>query len=470
MWVGILTAVILCLEVIALYCSWRAIRFARTPQGSVGWVVFLISAPYIAVPIYLFLGHHKYNGYINARRDSHVVREAMTEWSKTNAAERQPSDYDYSVFERIAYLPATRGNNTDLLIGGKATFEALYRAIDEAKNYILIQFYIVKDDEVGRALQERLLTAANRGVKVRMLVDGVGSLKLSQSYLKTLMDGGVDIIDPKTVRGPKTRFQLNFRNHRKTLVIDGTTGFTGGFNVGKEYMGLDPKFGAWRDTHARFQGPIVSLLQLIFAEDWYWVTNKVIVDDLNWDSGHSDRNQTALLVPSGPGDVQETGSVMFFSAIAAAKKRIWLASPYFVPDTVILAALKQAALRGVDVRILIPEVVDHKIPWLAAFAYFDEVIEAGCEVWRYQTDFMHQKVFLVDDEIAAVGTTNLDNRSFRLNFETMALVFDKEAAAEVEQMLVRDFSQSVRMTRKLDQQPAKVRIGAPIARLFSPLL
>ncbi|MEP3047277.1 MAG: cardiolipin synthase [Roseibium sp.] len=470
MWASIIAVIFLCLEIVALYCSWRAIRFARTPQGSVGWVVFLISAPYIAVPVYLFLGHHKYNGYINARRDSHKVREEMDEWAKTNAAERLPSDYDYSVFERIAYLPATRGNNMDLLIGGKATFDALYQAIDNAEKYILIQFYIVKDDEVGRALQDRLLSAAKRGVKVRMLVDGVGSLKLPQSYIQTLTDGGVEIIDPKKVRGPKTRFQLNFRNHRKTLVIDGTTGFTGGVNVGKEYMGLDPNFGDWRDTHARFHGPIVSQLQLIFAEDWYWVTDKIIADDLNWESSLSDKNQTALLVPSGPGDDLDTGSVMFFSAITAAKKRIWLASPYFVPDTVILAALKQAALRGVDVRILIPEVIDHKIPWLAAFAYFDEVVEAGCQIWRYQTDFMHQKVFLVDEEIAAVGTTNLDNRSFRLNFETMALIFDKNAVKDIEQMLLKDFDQSIRMTKKLDQQRSKIRIGAPIARLFSPLL
>lgn len=470
MWLTIGALVFLALEAIALFFSWKAIKSARTPQGSVGWVVFLISAPYFAVPIYLFLGHHKYNGYINARRDSHELRQIIKTWGEQNAPLNTACTSEFRVYERISELPATRGNSFKLLIDGEATFTALHAAIDAAKSYILVQFYIMKDDQTGRAFGDRLIAAAARGVSVRMMVDGVGSVKLPQTYIKELQDNGVEIINPKSVRGPKTRFQLNFRNHRKTVVVDGTTGFTGGLNVGKEYMGLDPKFGAWRDTHAEFSGPVVSQLQLIFAEDWYWETETNIIDDLNWESGHSAENRTGILVPTGPGDDMETGSILFFSAITGAKKRIWLASPYFVPDTVILEALKQAALRGVDVRILIPDVIDHKIPWLAAYAYFDEVIEAGCQVWRYQYGFMHQKVFVADDNLAAVGTTNLDNRSFRLNFENMVLFFDQQAAAEVEDMLVKDFARAERMAKLLDDQSLKIRVGAPVARLFSPLL
>jgi cardiolipin synthase A/B len=470
MWISVLAVVLLCLEIVAIYFSWRAIRFARTPQGSVGWVVFLVSAPYLAVPIYLFLGHHKYTGYINARRDSQELREEISKWSEQNAPKATPGETDRRVYEHLALLPSCRGNSLDLLIDGDATFEALFKAIDGAKSYVLIQYYIVKDDGIGRKLQERLIKAAERGVTVRMLVDGVGSLKLPKSYLEKLVEGGVEIIDPKTVRGPKNRFQLNLRNHRKTVVVDGITGFTGGLNVGDEYMGLDPKFGAWRDTHAKFQGPIVSQLQLIFAEDWFWATSENIIDDLFWEVGHQEADMTALLLPSGPGDTLESGSMMFYTAIAAAKKRIWIASPYFVPDTVILTALKHAALRGVEVKILVPDVIDHKIPWLAAFAYFDEVIDVGCEVWRYDAGFMHQKVFLVDDDLAAIGTSNLDNRSFRLNFETMVLVFDSDAANVMEIMLQSDFSKAFRLTTPLASQPLRVRVGAPIARLFSPLL
>ncbi|WP_421982156.1 cardiolipin synthase [Roseibium sp.] len=470
MWISIFAVIFVLLEVFALLFSWKAIKSARTPQGSVGWVVFLISAPYFAVPIYLFLGHHKYAGYITARRDSQNIRQEIDTWGARNAPGPNQVDRKFKVFEKIAELPIVRGNSVDLLIDGDATFSALFQAIDQATQYVLIQYYIVKDDDLGRTLKDHLIAATKRGVTVRMMIDGVGSVKLPSGFIAELKTAGVQIIDPKTVRGPKTRFQLNFRNHRKTVVIDGKTGFTGGLNVGNEYKGLDPKFGPWRDTHAKFSGPIVSQLQLVFAEDWNWITGENLVDNLNWDTEHTPEDMAALLVATGPGDKLDTGSMMFQSAIVAAKERVWIASPYFVPDTVILATLKQAALRGVEVKILVPDFADHQIPWLAAFAYFDEVIEAGCEIWRYKEGFMHQKVFLVDDELSAIGTTNMDNRSFRLNFETMVLMFDKKTALCVHDMLQDDLTRAYRLEKPLSEQPWKIRTGAPIARLFSPLL
>lgn len=208
----------------------------------------------------------------------------------------------------------------------------------------------------------------------------------------------------------------------------------------------------------------------MFAEDWHWASGENLLDDLNWEAQHAEADKTALVVPTGPGDELDTGSLFFFTAIAAAKERLWIASPYCVPDTDILTALKHAALNGVDVRLLVPEVIDHKIPWLAAFAYFDELREAGVQIWRYDNGFMHQKVVLVDQSLAAVGTTNLDNRSFRLNFETMAVFFDSESAIAVAEMLKRDFGEAVLLDRNLAKQPRSIRIGAPIARLFAPLL
>ena len=166
----------------------------------------------------------------------------------------------------------------------------------------------------------------------------------------------------------------------------------------------------------------------------------------------------------------ETGALFFFSAISAATNRVWIASPYFVPDTDVLTALKHAALRGLDVRILVPEVIDHKIPWLAAFAYFDEIRAAGVQVWRYQPGFMHQKVVLVDDDFAAIGTTNLDNRSFRLNFEAMAAFFDPRPAAATTKMLEEDFERALLLGKMLNEQPWRIRVGAPVARLFAPVL
>ena len=240
--------------------------------------------------------------------------------------------------------------------------------------------------------------------------------------------------------------------------------------MGDEYMGLDRNFGAWRDTHVELQGPVVSQLQLIFAEDWHWATAEILVNELLWEAPHASEDMTAMIVATGPGDDMETGALFFFSAISAATRRIWIASPYFVPDTDILTALKHAALRGVDVRILVPEMVDHKVTWLAAFAYFDEVRTAGVGIWRYQSGFMHQKVVLVDDAFAAIGTANLDNRSFRLNFETMATFFDPRPAAATAVMLEKDFERAFLLNKTLSEQSWQIRVGAPIARLFAPVL
>jgi cardiolipin synthase len=214
----------------------------------------------------------------------------------------------------------------------------------------------------------------------------------------------------------------------------------------------------------------VSQLQLVFAEDWHWATGEILREQLEWTPALAAADATALIVPTGPADRLETGALFFFAAIAAARERVWIASPYCVPDADILTALKHAALAGRDVRLLVPEVIDHHIPWLAAFAYFDELREAGVQIWRYQHGFMHQKVVLVDDTLAAIGTTNLDNRSFRPNFEAMVLGFDDRFAAEVARFLEADFANATVVEKPLSAQSMRVRYGAPVARLFAPLL
>lgn len=457
------------LELVALWFAWRAITSSRTSQGAVGWVIFLITAPYLGVPLYLFLGHHKFERYLTGRRDSEVVITGLKVFREANTPENPPS-FPVETLEKITDLPVVGGNSMHLLIDGRATFEAIFDAIDQAKDYVLVQFYIVHDDALGQALAEKLIAAAKRGVKVRFLCDAVGSAKLPQSYRDRLRNTGVKTVDPKQMGGPKNRFQLNLRNHRKTVVVDGIIGFTGGLNVGDEYMGRNPKFGDWRDTHVLIKGPVVSQLQLVFLEDWHWATEENLLDDVKWEAGKTEENMPAIIAATGPGDAMETGALFFYTAIANAKKRVWIASPYFVPDTDILTALKHAAIQGVEVRILVPDVIDHKIPWLAAFAYFDEVRAAGVQVWRYKAGFMHQKVVLVDDTLAAVGTTNMDNRSFRLNFEAMAVFLDAAAAKDVEKMLDLDFSRAFMLDEPLEKQAAYIRIGAPIARLFSPVL
>lgn len=462
-------ALLAALELCAIYCAWTAVTSSRTAQGSLAWVIFLVAAPYLAMPIYLFLGHHKFKGYVVARRASERVVTAI----QSHAAEHKPLEQPIvnpRPFEEISDLPITRGNDMRLLVDGAETFDAIFAAIERAQVYVLVQFYIVHDDELGTELKTRLIAAARRGVTVRFLVDPVGSYRLSSAYVAELTDAGVQVADPSQSQGPTRRFQINFRNHRKTVIVDGEVGFTGGLNVGDEYMGRDPHFGRWRDTHAELTGPVVTQLQIVFAEDWLWATGETALDDLNWQATPSAADQTALIVPTGPADRMETGQFFFFSAIAAAQSRIWIASPYFVPDSDVLTALKHAALRGVEVRLLLPDSIDHYIPWAAAFAYFDELREVGVQIWRYTDGFMHQKAVLVDDRLTAIGTSNLDNRSFRLNFETMATFFGPAPARQMETLLRRDFDTAYLLDTTLRDQPARIRLTAPFARLFSPLL
>jgi cardiolipin synthase len=373
--------------------------------------------------------------------------------------------------ERLARLPFTGANEVELLIDGKATFESIFAGIDAPEDYVLVQFYIVKDDDIGNALKERLIGAAERGVDVYFLYDEIGSLGLPDAYVSELRYHEVSVLPFHSRKGSGNRFQLNFRNHRKTVVVDGHSAWVGGHNVGDEYLSRDEKFGHWRDTHIRISGPAALGAQVAFVEDWQWAADELL-GNLSWEPKPSpDANSQALIIASGPADEVETASLMYTQAINIATKRIWIASPYFVPDDAIVQSLQLAAMRGVDVRILIPEVSDNPFVKLAAYSYFDEVSATGVRFYRYQDGFLHQKAMLIDDNVAAVGTANFDNRSFRLNFEITAVIADPEFAAEVEQMFEADFAVSRLMEPdEYDSKSYLFKVAVRIARLAAPVL
>ncbi|MEW5297737.1 MAG: hypothetical protein WDW36_000922 [Sanguina aurantia] len=350
---------------------------------------------------------------------------------------------------------------------GDAAFDVMLAAMSEATECLLVQFFIFHDDDLGRRVQRLLLERAAAGVTVCVLYDGVGSHDLPRHYVDTLRAGGVAIHAFATHRW-RNRFQLNFRNHRKIVVVDGTRAFVGGLNVGDEYLGLKPPLAPWRDTHMELRGPAVSDLQQLFARDWQWITGKA-PPLLPSPSGIGDAS--ALVVASGPADAQETCSLFFTAAIHAARTRLWLTTPYFVPDNAVLAALRLAVARGVDVRILIPSRPDHRTVFLASTLHAFEALTAGIRIYRYQPGFTHQKVLLIDDDTAAVGSMNLDSRSFRLNFEVSALIVDHAFASEVEAMLQNDFSRALLVDKAeyLDA-PYLRRVAMHVARLFDPLL
>lgn len=470
----VIVLVVVAVQAVAVLFSFYAMRHARTPQGAVGWVVFLLTAPYVAVPFFLFFGHNRFSGYVEMRREMRqTIARVTREISQNGPADLSGLSPErrriVTAFEALGEQKVLCGNRTTLLVDGDQTFAEIFAAIDGAKTYILVQFYTIRDDELGRELSRRLSDRAKAGVRVYVLYDGIGSVGLSGVYIEDLRAAGVEILNFHAQTGSRNRFQINFRNHRKIVVIDGETGFLGGHNVGDEYIGRSPAFGRWRDTHLRIEGPAVAQLQLAFAEDWYWATAKTIL--ANWRPALRDEGKDVLILSTGPSDRLETGSLYFCNAINAAAERLWIATPYFVPDVDILNALKLAALRGVDVRILVPDARDHWLAWLAAFSYFDEVRRAGVKIYRYQGGFMHSKMLVVDGWMASVGTMNLDNRSCRLNFEQTAIVVDAEFTAAVAEILAADMESARLYETRFNDIPQRViRYASPVARLFSPIL
>lgn len=446
----------------------------RTSQGTIAWVVSLNTFPIVAVPAYWIFGQSKFKGYIKARQleDLEISDYVKAIYKKIIPFSLNDDEKSGGItaLERLAKMPFTKGNKIKLLIDGKNTFSSILKGISEAEDYVLFQSYIVRDDKLGLKLRDKLIEKSLQGVRVYFLYDALGSYKLPESYLKKLRDASVHIAGFDSGKKKRRTHQINFRNHRKVVVIDGKNGWIGGHNVGDEYVGKSNKFDLWRDTHLKITGPAVLGLQLVFLEDWHWCTEKVI--DLDWEPDKAaDPGQPVLILPSGPSDKLETASLMMQHAIHSAKERVWIASPYFVPDEGVKGALQLAALRGIDVRILIPDNPDHLLVYLSAYAFLKEMLRSGVKIYRYLPGFMHQKVFLVDSSAAAVGTVNLDNRSFRLNFEITAVCLSRELAEEIEDMLLIDFSKSREMTiRELQKKSYWFKLAARIAYLFAPIL
>ncbi len=449
------------LYVAAVFIAFEAIRRARTPQGAVGWAVFLAAWPILAVPLYLLFGYARVQSYAEARREADLGLPNGAEAMVPPAPELSAR---LATVKAVSMHPVSRGNGMTLLPVADSAFEAMLAAIDGADRYLLVQFYTIRDDVIGGRLADAMVAAAGRGVKVRLLYDAFGSFFLTRRYRRRLTEAGIEWFVQRGPARPLGRFGLNFRNHRKIVVVDGRLAFTGGMNVGDEYL------GPWRDTQVELRGPLVAQLQAQFLQDWFWVSGQRLDDELDWRVPPDAADMTGLVVGASPTDPHDNGALYFAALAQSARKRLWIATPYFAPDQSVLAALKLAGLRGVEVRILLPEVPDRWTPWIAAFAFFDEVEMAGCQIWRYQGCFMHQKVVLVDDDIVSVGTFNLDIRSSLLNFETTVVLCDGEAAARVEEMLTADFARSVRLGRPLADQPLWLRLAAPVARLMAPLL
>jgi cardiolipin synthase len=459
---------------VGIVMACHAILFARTSSAAIAWAFSLVTVPYVSAILYLVFGRRRFQGYVEARRagDLHMRQFGDTLAKSLDRIRVELTEADrqrLGVMETLAGTPFTAGNAVRLLVDGDATFAAIFEAIESAKRYLLVQFFIIRDDDLGRKLRDKLVARARAGVKVFFLYDEIGCIALPTSFRETFDDAGVLFRPFRTSRGLVNRFQINFRNHRKIVIADGNVAYVGGHNVGVEYLGKVEKFGRWRDTHIEIRGPAVGAIQLSFFQDWHWATDTL--PELDWTCPPADNPGVAIIaIPSSPADAIETCTLMFLTAISAARTRVWITSPYFVPDETVYDALQLAALRGVDVRIMLPAKPDHKLVYLSSFSYFESAEAVGVKFYRYQNGFLHQKVMLIDDDLAAVGTANLDNRSMRLNFEITIFSNDTIFAKDVESMLIRDFADCTPTSRDdLKKRSLWFRLGVQLARLLSPI-
>jgi cardiolipin synthase len=471
MWVGFLAVA----HVVGFFSSIDAVMRTRTAQGTIAWAMSLNFMPVLAVPAYWILGRSKFHGYVTLRQANDSEIFALGQELRERVQEHRFTDFRIPesgrAGEQLAKMPMVTSNRVDLLIDGDATFGSILAGIDAAEEYILIQFYIIHDDRIGREIKDHLIAKANQGVRVYYLYDEIGSHDLPETHIGELRDAGGLMEAFNTRKGSGNRAQLNFRNHRKIVVVDGRVAWVGGHNVGDEYLGRDPKVGPWRDTHVRIEGPAAAAVQLSFLEDWHWATDTLLELDWTMYRGPEDTgNAHVLVLPSGPADEHETAALMFTHVITTARERVWIASPYFVPEEGIVHALQLAALRGVDVRILIPDKSDNPVADLAAVSYFEELAATGITFHRYTEGFLHAKSMLVDDLVAGIGTANFDNRSFRLNFEITAFVAEPKFIGEVQDMFEADFARSRKMEPgEFDARSYWYRLGARLSRLTAPV-
>ena len=462
----------LMLHIAGIFFIFDVIMHGRTSQGTIAWVMALFFFPYLAVFLYLIFGSRRIQEYAAAHRHGttdihHLGKQLRQDQRLRSLMVRETPQVD--VLSDIYQFPTMKNNHCTLLINGSATFDSILSGIAGARDYVLVQFFIIHADDLGRRFKAALIERARAGVKVYFLYDRIGSVGLSRAYTRELRAAGVQVGIFRVGRGLLNRFRINFRNHRKIVVVDGKSSWVGGHNVGDPYLGKGPRFSLWRDTHVKMDGPVTLAVQLSFVEDWHWACGRL--PEVSWSPPPAAGKEPVICIPTGPGDIVESCSLMMVQAINAATRRCWLLSPYFVPDVAVIKALQLAAMRGVDVRILIPANPDKRVVWWAAHSYLFEVAVAGVRMYTFREGFMHQKVFLIDDHLAGIGTANLDNRSLRINFEITMVFTDAAFIRQVERMCRADFAVSDPLTTDdVYRRSLAFRLAIRAARLFSPIL
>lgn len=444
----------------------------RSPVRTMAWILVLLFLPIIGLLLYLFLGQ-------NTRKRRMISRKGIIRLNKSAAREYEAQNETHvdeqwakvaDFFMRVNQSYPLDGNKISVYTSGYDFVHALLKAIYSARHHIHLQSYIFSNDSVGKLVRDALIDRARQGIKVRVIYDDVGSWKTPKSFFEEMLFAGIEVEGFLKVRFPMFTSKVNYRNHRKIIIIDGQIGFIGGMNIANRYLtGING--GIWKDTHVQLDGKSVYSLQARFLTDWFYTNHTMLTSSDYYPPLESKGSTITQIVTSDPiGEWRDMmqGLVMM---IANTKRYLYLQTPYLLPTQHILVALQSAALSGVDVRIMIPKVNDSLLIQKASMSYLDDLLSAGVKIYLYRRGFIHSKMFIADDSLSSVGSTNMDFRSFEHNFESNAFFYDKDLAMELKKVFLDDQKDCMLLTRTLwKRRRWHHKVAESILRLFAPLL
>lgn len=451
----------------------------RPPGKTITWLFILALLPLLGTVFYVVFGRKTqgplfYGKHIPDKPLEKIVRQQQTGIKPINMPATSSAGLDSklaSLFLNSGLAPLTLHNRVEILLNGREKFKALFNALEEATHHIHLSYYIFKDDEIGEDVIKILSRKVAEGVEVRAIFDGMGSLSISEKFIKKMRKAGIQAEWFFPIRFPYLTPRLNLRYHRKLVVVDGRIGFMGGLNIGDEYLSRDYKLGFWRDTHLKLEGEAVHTLQSVFLNDWYFVTHQEFKGPCYFPETTVSQNLPIQILASGPDSKWPSILQSFFSTITMAKQSVYIETPYFIPDESLIMALKTAALSGLDVRLIIQGIPEHKLTYLAMNSYIEELLKAGVKIYKYMKGTLHAKILIIDNHLACAGSANTDLRSFFLDFEISAFMFDQVLNEHLRNNFEADLKESTQVNLKEFQgRSVMVRFKESCARLFSSLL
>ncbi len=479
---GLLQGVLLFVYIVtALFVCVLIILQNRTPVKTLAWIVVVMMVPIAGIVLFVFFGQDYRKQKIFSRKglidldriavDASVQMDALEDILKEEGSDVRSKIHLMRLMLNNDKAILTTNNSVEILLNGDQTFPAMFEAVRSARSYIHMQFYRFGFDELAEELIGMLLDKASSGVEVRIIFDDVGSWNFPSSTITAMRFAGIEIFPFMPVRFPLFTNKINYRNHRKIMVVDGECAFVGGLNIARKYLKGDRVLGNWRDTHLRIRGEAINALNTIFLTDWFFVSG-IILSGESYVSPSNRVEQRSLVQIASSGPDSDWANIMqlYFAAIATAKRTIFISTPYFSPDESLLTALKTTSLSGVQIVLMFPEKSDSVVATWNTRSYIAELLEAGVEIYNYTYGFNHSKYMIVDDVFSAVGSANVDMRSFDINFEVSALVYDREFGLKMRKVFEEDLIRSVKVERgEWEQRPAGWRRKESLARVMGPL-